>query len=186
LQRAGFSNDAITQMFAMQGQTADRGNAMRGQQFQELLAMRNQPINEISALLAGGQVTLPQFQGYQSQGVNAAPVGQYIGQNYAQQSANTNAFNSGLFGIAGLGGQIAGNAWGQSDRRLKMDIEPTGETLAGLPLYTFRYKAEPTLEQVGVMSDEARILHPDAVAVINGFDAVDYGLLRSRHKEKLI
>jgi hypothetical protein len=87
-------------------------NNLREQQLGEGLALRNQPINEITALMSGGQVTLPQFQQYTSQGVNAAPVGQYIGNNYAQASANTNAFNSGLFGLAGIGGQTAGKIWG--------------------------------------------------------------------------
>jgi hypothetical protein len=83
-------------------------NNLRGSQLNERMALRNQPINEISALMAGGQVTLPQFQQYQSQGVNAAPIGQYVGQNYAQASQNANAFNSGLFGLAGIGGRAVG------------------------------------------------------------------------------
>jgi hypothetical protein len=35
-------------------------------------AIRSLPVNEISALLAGGQVAIPQFQGYS--GVNVAPA----------------------------------------------------------------------------------------------------------------
>jgi hypothetical protein len=47
------------------------------------------------------QVQQPNFPGYTGQGVNAAPVGSYIGNNYnsrLQASAND---NSGLFGMGG-------------------------------------------------------------------------------------
>jgi hypothetical protein len=75
----------------------------RGQQAQEAFSLRNQPINEIMALLGGSQVTTPQFSPYQGQGVNAANIGQYIGNNYAQQSKQASDFNSGLFNIASAG-----------------------------------------------------------------------------------
>jgi hypothetical protein len=108
MQRAGFSNEALAQMFNMGGSAADRQNALRQQQLQETLALRNQPLNEISALLAGGQVTLPSFNPFQSQGINSANIAGQIGQNYAAQSQQANAFNSGLFGLAsaGLGGWL--------------------------------------------------------------------------------
>jgi hypothetical protein len=31
------------------------------------------------------------------------------------------------------------------------------------------------------MADETKAVHPDAVHMINGFDHVDYGMLRRRH-----
>jgi hypothetical protein len=85
-------------------------NNLRNQQLQEQLALRNQPINEVMALLGGSGVTLPQFQGYQGQGINQAQPGNYMGQNYQIASQNANAFNSGLFGMAGsaLGGFAKG------------------------------------------------------------------------------
>jgi hypothetical protein len=80
-------------------------NNLRGGQMQERQAVRNAPINEISALMSGSQVSVPQFQPFSRQGVDTAPIGQYINQNYAaqaNQAANTNA------GIFGLGSAFMG------------------------------------------------------------------------------
>jgi hypothetical protein len=153
-------------------------NQLRGQQSAEALALRNQPINEISALMSGSQVTVPQFSPYQGQGVNPANIGQYIGNNYNQQMAQTGAFNSGLFNLAGA----AAGAIPWSDRRLKKDIKPINARLAGAPLYTFRYRFDPGTLQVGVMADEVRALHPDAVRMVDGYDQVDYALLAKLDK----
>ena len=182
--RGEFSNAALQNMFAMGGSAADRQNALRAQQAQETFALRNQPINEISALLSGSQVTNPQFNPFSAQGIGAAPVGQYMGQNYANELQASNAQNAGLFGLGGSLMGAIGSAGGLasffSDRALKTDIEPTGETLAGAPLYRFRFVGDDA-EYVGVMADEVRELHPDAVQKIGFYDAVDYGLLATRH-----
>ena len=45
---------------------------------------------------------------------------------------------------------------------MKNDIEPTGDRLAGAPLYRFRFVGDD-VEHVGVMADEVSELHPDAV-----------------------
>jgi hypothetical protein len=177
LGRAGFSNEALAQMYNMGGSTADRANALRGLQAQEAFALRNQPINEIAALQGGSQVTLPQFSPYQGQGINSANIGQYIGNNYAQQANAAGQFNTGLFNMAGA---IGGAALMPSDRRLKQDIQPINGSLAGAPLYLFKYRADPEKYQVGVMADEVRPLHPDAVIPVDGYDMVDYGLLAKR------
>jgi hypothetical protein len=181
-QRAAFANQAVQGNYQMGQDYASFLNSLRGGQLQELMALRNQPLNEISALLSGSQVTVPQFQGYQSRGIESAPIGSYIGQNYANQANAAANFNQGLFGLgsAGLG---AFGSWLGSDRRLKTDIEALeGQSFAGLPLYQFRYRADPDVLQVGVMSDDVRKLHPDAVSVdAAGFDMVDYGLLARRH-----
>lgn len=186
----GAYNQAEQQRYSMGSDWAAFANNLRGMQQQGDTALRAQLPNEIAALMGMGQVTVPQFQPMSRQGVNAAPVGQYISDNYQAQLANTNAMNQGLFGLAGAGLKAGLGSGGfftsmlPSDRRLKEDIEPVGETLAGLPLYSFRYKGHPG-DHVGVMSDEVRELHPDAVHEVNGFDAVDYGLLISRHEGDL-
>lgn len=80
-------------------------NNLRGGQLQEKQTVRNAPINEISALMSGSQVSVPQFQQFSRQGVDSAPIGQYIYSNYANKAnaaANTNA------GIFGLGGAMLG------------------------------------------------------------------------------
>jgi hypothetical protein len=106
-------NAAGLQRYQMGGDYAAQLNNLRTAQLQERLAMRNQPINEITALLGGSQVTPPQFQPFSRQGINAAPVGNYIQSNYGQQAQQSAAFNQGLFGLmsAGLYGGLTGG-WG--------------------------------------------------------------------------
>jgi len=156
-------------------------NNLRQAQFQERTAERNQPINEIMALLGGSQVNTPQFNAYNPADTNGVPIGQYIYDNFNARSEQ--AQNS-LAGIAGIGSAVAGALpWASwlSDRRAKTDIMPIGASLAGAPLYTFRYWTDMDTVQIGVMADEVKKIHPDAVHMINGFDHVDYGLLRRRH-----
>jgi hypothetical protein len=153
-------------------------DAQRQSQLQEMLALRNQPINEISALMSGAQVNVPQFAGYQGQGINPANIGQYINNAYNQQAQQAGAFNQGLFNLAGAGL----TAWKPSDRRLKKDIKPIRGDIAGVPLYRFRYRFDPGKVHIGVMADEAILRYPDVVAVINGYQHVNYEKLRKLDK----
>ena len=89
------------QNWQTQGTAADRQNALRGQQIQDAIALRNQPINEITALMSGSQVNVPQFQAYNAPQMNAAPIGQYIYDNYNARSQAAAATNKGIFGLAG-------------------------------------------------------------------------------------
>jgi hypothetical protein len=86
----------------------------RQQRNTEMLTERNQPINEITALMSGSQVSQPQF--VNTPNVNVAGV-DYMGatqfahnsqvqqqQNaYNQKMASHNAMMGGLFGMAGTG-----------------------------------------------------------------------------------
>lgn len=100
-------NDAYNQLM-LQG---------RGQAFGELQAQRNQPINEISALLSGSQVSNPSVSMYQPQGAATTDVGGLINQNYAQKQANyqqqmaqRQSLMGGLFGLGAAG--ITGGMFG--------------------------------------------------------------------------
>lgn len=80
----------------------------RGQAMSELMAMRNQPLNEISALLSGSQVSQPNFQMAQPQSMATTDVGGLINQSYGQEQQNYqnemsqyNSLMGGLFGMAG-------------------------------------------------------------------------------------
>jgi hypothetical protein len=95
------SRQAYLNSFGLAGQSADRQNALRQSQLAEQMALRDQPIREVTGLMSGSMPTLPQFQQYQSQGVNAAQPGNYMGQNYQIAAQNANAFNQGLFGLGG-------------------------------------------------------------------------------------
>jgi hypothetical protein len=88
-------------------------NTAAQQAMQQQLGLYNQPLNQISALMSGSQIQMPQFQGYQGANVGAAPVfqagqaqNQYNMDVYNQQMAGRNALTGGLFG---LGASALGN-----------------------------------------------------------------------------
>lgn len=144
----------------------------RGQAFGELQAQRNQPINEISALLSGSQVSNPNVQGATPQAMPTVDYAGLVNANYNQRlsawqqnQANKQSLLGGLFG---LGSNLI-----MSDERLKTDIRRVGQTDAGLPVYTYRYKGEPAYH-MGVMAQEAEQMFPQAVHEVGGFKAVDY------------
>jgi hypothetical protein len=85
----------------------------RGQANTELMAERNQPINEITALMSGGQVNQPQFGNTPQTSVANTDVAGITQQGYdnslipwKQQNAQNQALMSGLFSLGGsaLGG----------------------------------------------------------------------------------
>jgi hypothetical protein len=115
LQRGTFANQAQAQKFGQMMQSsqfqleaAKFQNQSRSQGLQETLALRNQPINEISALMSGGQVSLPNVTPYQSTPMQSTPIGDYTYQSanlqnqqwLAQQQAATQA-QAGLYGALG-------------------------------------------------------------------------------------
>jgi hypothetical protein len=87
--------------------TANRARALG-----EMLTERNQPINEISALFNGGQVTLPQIPGYNAPSVGAADVSGNVYNSAAltnsqwqtQQQAAAQKQAALYGGLGGLGG----------------------------------------------------------------------------------
>ena len=78
----------------------------RGQAFGELQAIRNQPLNELSALLSGSQVSMPNYGVNTPAGIpttdNAGLINANYGQqmqNWQQDQQNSNALLGGLFGL---------------------------------------------------------------------------------------
>lgn len=156
----------------------------RNQGLSETSFLRNQPFNELTAALTGSQ--LGQFQG---QPVQSQPI-DIIGANALQQQARLGAFNAsnqqsgdalgGLFGLGGglLSGAGAAGGFGNlfSDRRLKTDIRKVGKTDDGLNVYTYRYITGGPVH-MGVMADEVEMVMPEAVGELNGFKAVNYGMI---------
>lgn len=93
----------------------------RSQAASELMAERNQPINEITALMSGGQVTQPSFGNTPQAGVANTDVAGITQQGYEnslipwkQQAAEKQALMGGLFslGSAALGGWARGGFGG--------------------------------------------------------------------------
>lgn len=151
----------------------------RSQGAQEALTERNQPINEISALLSGSQVSQPNYTSTPTTNVAGVDYSGLVNQNfqnqmgiYNSQMAQDNAVMGGLFGLAGTGATAAMKF---SDRRLKTDIVPVGELPSGLALYDYTIFGR---RERGVMADEVEQRLPEAVSLHpSGFKMVDYGRL---------
>lgn len=82
--------------------------AGRGQAMQELLAERNQPLNEITALMSGSQVSQPNFVGTPQASVANTDYAGMVQNDYnnkmqavQMKNANNQALMGGLFGLAG-------------------------------------------------------------------------------------
>jgi hypothetical protein len=183
-----YGNDVAGRQFSDQMSIAQAQETQRERGLQEQLALRNQPINEISALMSGGQVNMPQFTPYQGGQIANTPIGDYtynsaaLGQqNYKMQMEQQNAAMGGLFGLGQAGIGAAAKLAPMmmfSDRRLKHDIIDIGvRLLSGVKLYAYRYVGEAK-RRVGVMADEVAKVNPAAVHNVGGFLAVDYGELR--------
>jgi len=169
-------------------QNAQFGNTAQSQSLQQQLALRNQPLNEITGLMSGSQINMPQFQGYQGQNIAPAPIfagaqaaGQNAMQNYGIQQSAANAATSGLFGLANAGLGAAGSAGGfgalmaMSDRRLKSNIVRVGDHPLGIGVYEYDIFGG---RQRGVMADEVEKVMPDAVLEHpSGYKMVNYGKL---------
>lgn len=150
----------------------------RGQAIQEALTARNQPINEITSLLSGTNVSMPQFGSTPGLNVNPADI---MGATYA--SANINAQNAAqaqqrqnamMGGLFGLGGAAITAAPFFSDRRLKKNIRKIG-TRGPHNWYAFDYIWGEASE--GVMADEVEKINPSAIGNRYGFKTVNYEAL---------
>lgn len=77
----------------------------RSQAFSEALASRNQPINEITALLSGSQVSNPAAQSAPAPqtGVGGVDYSGLVQDNYQARLNNAQARMGGLFGLASAG-----------------------------------------------------------------------------------
>jgi hypothetical protein len=96
-------------------QSGQFGNTAANQALAQQLQLRNQPLNEITAMMSGGQIQNPQFQGYTGANIAAAPTFQGVQQQgqaamdqYGIQQSAANAGNqalgSAVGGVAGLFG----------------------------------------------------------------------------------
>lgn len=144
----------------------------RAQGAQEALTQRNQPLNEISALMSGSQVSQPTFVNPNMPTIPTTDQAGIINQNYQQKLAanqQSNSFTNSLMGgLFGLGSSLI-----MSDRRTKTDIKEIGETKDGQPLYQYRYKTSPMMH-IGLMAQDVQERDPGAVVDIAGILHVDY------------
>ena len=172
-------------MLGAQTQGLQAGLQARQQQLGELAYRRNEPLNVLSALRTGSQVTAPSYVNSSQQATTAGPdlLGaagmQYnaqMGDFNAQQAAQAN-FNQGLMGLGGAG------IMKYSDIRMKENIKQIHWLPNGLPVYEYEYKPEfkdiaGHGVHIGVMAQEVEMVKPEAVITnANGYKMVNYGLL---------
>jgi hypothetical protein len=204
---------AGTQAQGQLGATGQLGSNYNTATQQQLAGSANAPniVNSINGAVSNLYNTGGNQQALQQSQINAPwqllnnysnlIQGQYGGQASTQQPYYTNQMAGamgGAMGGAALGsmmssgsgygtgaGALAGGLMGAySDRRLKLDIEPTDETLAnGLPVYRYRYLWDaPHVRRFGVMADEVRRVAPAAVSTdARGFDMVNYAAIGGVH-----
>lgn len=110
LQAQGAQNAAAAQRFNEGLQGAQFGNTAQQQALAQQLMLYQQPLNQITALMSGSQMQMPQFQGYQGSSVAPPPLfgaaqatGQGAMDQYGIQSANVNAANAGMYAMLGAG-----------------------------------------------------------------------------------
>lgn len=140
-------------------------------------AERNQPINEITALLSGSQVSQPNFVNSQQPQIPTTDVAGLINKNYDQklgiynqQMAQSQNLLGGLFGLGAAGIKA-------SDKRVKENIRKVGN-VEGKNIYSYSYKHDPAhAKHIGVMAQGVEKTNPDAVREIDGIKHVDYGKL---------
>lgn len=96
------------------GSTYGYGMDAHKQGVADILAGRNQPINEITALTSGSQVTMPQFAATPQTSVAPVDFGSMVAnqdninqRNFAANMTSHNAMMGGLFGLAGAGAKMA-------------------------------------------------------------------------------
>ncbi len=147
---------------------------------QTALTKRNQPINEITALMSGGQVSQPNFMGAQMPTIPTTDTAGLINANYDQkfnryqlQQQQQQGMLGGLFG---LGSSLIM----ASDERVKENIEPLDFKVNGHNVYEYDYKGkfDDGERHVGVMAQEVEQKRPDAVMTgKDGVKRVHYGRL---------
>ncbi len=184
----GALNAAQQQQYAQAMAQAQFRNTAAQQALAQQAAIRSIPVNEISALLSGGQVSVPQFQGYSGVTVAPSPIfqagqaaGDFAQRNYQNQVGAYNAGMGMLGQLAGAAGTAIGGAgsipglFGMSDRRLKSNIVRVGTHPLGIGVYEYDIFGE---RQRGVMADELEAVLPEAVAIHpSGYKMVNYGML---------
>lgn len=162
-------NGAATNLYNMGGNQ----QALQQQQINAPWQLLNNYSNLIQGQYGGNtSTTTPYYSNQLAGGLGGAMGGAALG------SAIMPGIGTGI-------GAAAGGLLGLfSDRRLKTDIEKTGEHLGnGLPIYRYRYVWDaPGTSRVGVMADDARNVAPWAVwRDPSGFDKVDYAAIDADH-----
>jgi len=170
LQDQGFN--AQSSLFGLQN--TERGNAL-----EELYQARSQPINEITALMSGGQVQQPNYAGANMPSLPNIDWAGLYQNNFDNKMTGYNAASANSNSLIGGAGSLFSSIIAASDIRLKENIVPVG-IAHGHTVYEFDYRdpADGVGRHVGVMAQEVMQTRPDAVLRrADGMLMVDYGKL---------
>jgi hypothetical protein len=169
--QATFANSGLAQQVNQAQSGFNAAEAARNQWLQEQYANRNQPINEISALMSGSQVSQPNFVNAPSTQIPTTDIAGITQQGFQNQMGLYNTqmqqSNALLGGVLGLGAGVL-----KSDRREKDDIDKIGTVFAAntdgarrkLPIYQYSYKDDPdSVRHIGPMAQDVEKITPEAV-----------------------
>ena len=186
--RGEFQNAGLAQQMAQAQTGFNAQNMARNQFMNEQYAARNQPINEISSLLSGSQISNPNFVNTPNNQIPTTDVAGLINTRfsqdmdvYKQESANQNALIGGIFGM--LGGAMK-----MSDERTKDNVVPMGTVFAAdpegdrkeLPVYEYSYKHDPEKQRhIGPMAQDVEKVDKRAVKTRGGIKYIDQARLGS-------
>jgi hypothetical protein len=109
-----------------------------------------------------------------NQYANIIQPGTGIGGTQTKDGEGSSALSN--IGTAASTALTLAKLFAMSDRRLKTDIQPVGKLDNGLTVYKYRFKSGGPM-QIGVMADEVEKVIPEAVGEIDGYKAVNYGML---------
>jgi hypothetical protein len=176
-------NDKLNSAIIQGTQTGLQANQ---QGFNQLGYIRNEPINTLSAIRSGSQVTNPNFvstpAGPDYLGAAQSDYNAKLAASNAQNAAS-NSFTSGLMQLGGTLG--AASIMAPSDIRLKENIKAIGWLPNGLPVYEYEFKPEYKHiggegKHIGVMAQEVEQVMPEAVVEHpDGYKMVNYGALNA-------
>jgi hypothetical protein len=169
--QAAFANAGLAQQVGQAQSGFNAAQAGRNSWLQEQYANRNQPINEISALMSGSQVSQPNFVNAPSSQIPTTDYAGITQQGFQNQmgiyNQNSQNINQLVGGALGLGAGII-----KSDRRAKDDIDKIGTVFAAnadgarrkLPVYEYSYKDDPSsTRHIGPMAQDVEKIAPEAV-----------------------
>jgi hypothetical protein len=174
------SNKIELQSYEILVNLAQYVNTVRAQAMQEFLGERSQITNEVSALMRGGQIQIPQFQQFQAGKISDTPVGEYVYRSASMDiqkwQMETQQQGQMFGGMMGMVGNLLPMM--MSDRRLKADVVKVSNDARGFGWYVWRYLWDkPGTTRYGVMAQEVRHIRGAVVETPSGFLAVNYGVL---------
>jgi hypothetical protein len=185
--QAAFANAGLAQQTGQAQSAFNAAQAARNSWLQEQYAGRNQPLNEISALMSGSQVSQPNFVNAPSSQIPTTDYAGITQQGFQNQMGLYNSNNQMMGNI--IGGILGGGAGLiRSDRREKEDIDRIATVFAAnadgarkkLPVYEYSYKDDPaSMRHIGPMAQDVEKIDPSAVIEHKGRKYIDGGKLGS-------